>query len=123
MACVVVVDDDIDIRASLCDILEFQGYKVAAASNGQEALELLRDGTRPCLILLDLMMPVLNGWEFRAEQAQDTRLADIPVVVISGAGRAAEAATLGAAGFLRKPLELPDLLAAVEEHCGAARVH
>jgi CheY-like chemotaxis protein len=123
VASVFVVDDDIDIRTSLCEILEFQGYQVTGLANGQEALDRLREGTRPCVILLDLMMPVLNGWEFRAAQAHDEALADIPVVIISGAGRAAEAATLGAAGFLRKPLELSDILAAVETHCTHGAIH
>lgn len=122
MACVYVVDDDLDIRSSLTEILEFKGYRVIEAANGQEALDRLHTGARPCLILLDLMMPVLNGWEFRSRQLQDERLAAIPVVILSGAGRAAEASCLGAAGFLPKPLELSELLATVERHCGGAQV-
>jgi two-component system response regulator MprA len=87
---------------------------VQTASNGAEALRLLRSGARPRLVVLDLMMPVMNGWEFRAEQMGDPSLAQIPVVIMTGFGGAAEKATkLGAAGSLRKPIDVDTLFAMV----------
>jgi CheY-like chemotaxis protein len=117
--CVMVVDDDADIRDSIGDILELRGYRVARASNGREALDRLRAGTLPCVILLDLMMPVLNGWEFREQQTSDEALKSVPVVIISGDGSTDQkAASIGVAEFLRKPLELSAILDVVRRHCG-----
>jgi len=117
--CVLVVDDDADIRDSIGDILELRGYRVARASNGREALDHLRAGPRPCVILLDLMMPVLNGWEFRAVQTKDEQLRSVPVVVISGDGSTDQkAASIGVDEYLRKPLELSAILDVVRRHCG-----
>jgi CheY-like chemotaxis protein len=119
-ACVLVVDDDADIRDSIGDILELRGYQVARAANGREALDRLRHGPLPCLILLDLMMPVLNGWEFRAQQASDQALASVPVVIISGDGSTDQkAASIGVSEYLRKPLELSAILDVVRRHCGS----
>lgn len=115
---VLVVDDDADIRESITDVLEMRGFRVKTAVNGAQALEILRGGGRPCVILLDLMMPILNGWEFCAEQRKDAALAALPVVVISGGGSTnAKAADLGVTEFLRKPLELAAILEVVGEHC------
>lgn len=114
--CILVVEDDFDIRDTLAQILEAEGYIVSGAANGLEALELLRrDGAgAPALILLDLMMPVMNGWQFRAEQLQDPKLASIPVVVISAdASVHQKAASIEAAGFLKKPVQLDTLLETV----------
>jgi two-component system response regulator MprA len=87
---------------------------VTTAEHGRRALELLRAGLRPGVILLDLMMPVMNGWQFRDEQAHDPQLSPIPVLIISGDGRVAEKTTaLGAAGYLRKPIDLDVLLGTV----------
>ena len=115
-----VVDDDADIRDSIGDILELRGYRVTRAANGREALERLRNSERPpCVILLDLMMPVLNGWEFRAQQRDDAMLREVPVVIISGDGSTDQkAASIGVAEFLRKPLELSAILDVVRRHCG-----
>jgi CheY-like chemotaxis protein len=115
---VLVVDDDADIRESITDVLEMRGYRVQSAVNGQQALDILRGGGRPCVILLDLMMPVLNGWEFRAEQTRDESLASVPVVIISGDGSTSQkAATMGISQYLRKPLELSVMLDVVKRHC------
>lgn len=115
---VLVVDDDRDICETLQMILEVHGYPVVAAANGKEALALLRSGTRPCLVLLDMMMPVMNGPAFCAEQAGDPTIAAIPVVILSGDGRAEEKArALGLTG-LRKPVDIDDLLAVVGRFCG-----
>jgi CheY-like chemotaxis protein len=116
---VLVVDDDADIRDSIGDILELRGYHVERAANGREALERLRSGPLPCVILLDLMMPVLNGWEFRAQQSIDKALAHVPVVIISGDGSTDQkAASIGVSEYLRKPLELTAILDVVRRHCG-----
>jgi CheY-like chemotaxis protein len=111
---VLVVDDDGDIREALRDVLEDSGYLVHTAADGREALVVLRREPHVSLILLDIMMPVMDGWEFRAEQVHDAAIADIPVVVITAVGDADEKArAMAAAGALRKPVRLKDLLAAV----------
>jgi CheY-like chemotaxis protein len=112
---ILVVDDDADVRESIEDALEDEGYYVAAAANGKEALELLRDDKlRPELILLDIMMPEMDGWAFRAEQRKDPDIATIPVIVFTAHGSPEEVAErMQAVGFLRKPLRLEDLLAQV----------
>jgi CheY-like chemotaxis protein len=113
---VLVVDDDADIRTMIGLILESTGVGVRYATDGLEALRALRgNGELPLFILLDLMMPVMNGWEFRDAQLKDELLAAVPVVIISGDGDAhAKAASLGAAGSLHKPLDLDSLIATVE---------
>lgn len=111
---VLAVDDDYDVLLALQDVLEMEGYRVIPARSGQEALDLLRRGLRPAVILLDLMMPDVSGWEFRHQQQADRALADIPVVVVSGQGLSSrEVATLGVAGYLKKPVDLEQLLSMV----------
>jgi CheY-like chemotaxis protein len=115
---VLVVDDDGDIRDALKEILEDEGYAVGVAGNGAEALSVLRAGPRPNLVLLDLMMPVMNGWQFRAEQKRDPVLADIPVVVITADAHVGDKSSqIGAEGFLKKPIQLVDLLRTIERYC------
>jgi CheY-like chemotaxis protein len=116
---VLVVDDDAAIRESVVEILGDEGYDVREASNGQEALRRLRgEPAPPCLILLDLMMPIMDGFQFRSEQLADRALSDVPVVVMSADGNVSrKAASLSAAGALRKPLHLSELLQVVAEHC------
>jgi CheY-like chemotaxis protein len=117
-----VVDDDEDIRESVRFVLEEEGYEVVTASNGAHALEQLRQGPRPCLILLDLMMPVMSGWDFMAEQRKDAALADIPVVVITADADAREQAlSLRAAGLVKKPFKLARLVEAIEQHAHPPR--
>ncbi|MGI5862759.1 MAG: response regulator [Myxococcales bacterium] len=112
---VMLVEDDADIRNMVGMLLELEGYQVVATSNGDDALKMLRDGERPCVILLDLMMPVMNGWQFLAEQARDPAIAPIPVVVMSGDARGIEKpATVRAAGYLKKPIDLQTLLNTVQ---------
>jgi CheY-like chemotaxis protein len=115
---VLVVDDDRDIRDSLKELLADAGYDVVAAENGKAALEVLRAGCRPSVILLDLMMPVMDGMAFRHEQLGDPSLVTIPVVLITAAGRPATDA-LRAVTVLHKPLRMRQVLAAVDEHCKA----
>ena len=114
---ILLVEDDFDVRDALLEILESEGCPVVGAGNGQEALNQMRMGPSPCLILLDLMMPVMDGWQFRAEQMRDPTLAIIPVVLMSADARVdQEAATMGAATYLRKPLEIGDLLEIVARY-------
>jgi CheY-like chemotaxis protein len=117
---VLVVEDDEVLRETVVEYLDDNGYPVIAASNGREALEKLDTTDRvPCLIVLDLMMPVMDGVAFRREQRRSPKLSNIPVVVVSAYqdmdARAAELEPLAAA--LKKPFKLADLLAVVEEHC------
>jgi len=99
-----VVEDDDDLRGMLSILLKGEGYGVIEAVHGQDALDKLRQSDRPCLILLDLFMPTMNGWAFREAQMKDAAIADIPVVVVSADPDAARhAATLGVAASMTKP--------------------
>jgi CheY-like chemotaxis protein len=116
---VLIVEDDDDIRADLTAILRVKGFAVQEAANGRDALARLREGERPCVIVLDLMMPVMNGWELRAAMRQEPELAAIPVVVVSGKGRIVddEALALAPSAVLVKPFELSELLELVARYC------
>ncbi|MDQ3881408.1 MAG: response regulator [Chloroflexota bacterium] len=117
---VLIVDDDHGVRGVLAQILEDEGHVVRTATNGLEALEALRSSVRPCLILLDLMMPVMNGWEFMSRRDQERDIATIPVVVISAdQGASAKAAAIGAVDCLEKPLDLNRLIDTVGRYCAA----
>jgi CheY-like chemotaxis protein len=109
-----VVEDDPDQRDAIVVALESEGYAVVAAGDGLEALEMLDAGIRPCVILLDLMMPVMDGVHFRIEQTKQPALADIPVIVVSAFGQMTRARWLHAADYLPKPIELDHLLAVIE---------
>jgi CheY-like chemotaxis protein len=112
-ACILVVDDDREVREALKLILEGEGYDVVSATNGLEALERLDEGCRPCLILLDLLMPLVDGWQFLAERSKTPELAAIPVIVITAADeiRVSRRRT----SILRKPFALEDLLLRIGE--------
>ena len=115
---VAIVDDDHDIRESLAEVLGECGYETLAASNGLVALELL-ERERPSIILLDLMMPVMDGWQFRAAQLERPALADIPVIVVSADSNVGEkAAAIGADAYLVKPIRIVDLLRVIRELIG-----
>ncbi len=118
---VLIIEDDEGIREALRLTLEFEGYEVQVASNGRQGLQRLWGSAHPCLILLDLMMPVMDGWTFRRELAKNAALADIPVVVMTAAS-AARAAAIPSAAVLHKPLEIEAVIEVVQEHCpgGAA---
>src|SRR3954447_10708463 len=119
MPTILVVDDDPDVRTLLETCLGLEGFDVRTASNGSDALMRLHD-TLPFLILLDLMMPVMDGIEFRVRQCAQPRYRDIPVVCLSARHDAGQTATsLGLAGFLGKPFDLETLLAAVRQFCPA----
>jgi CheY-like chemotaxis protein len=117
---VLIVDDDLDILAALGELLESEGYQVTMVTDARAALSHLRDGLRPCVILLDLMMPGMNGWDFRTEQLKDIDLRDIPVVVVTAADvtEAALKAQLGEISLLRKPALEDQLISVVRRHCG-----
>ena len=115
--CVLVVDDDDGIREALCELLADAGHAAVSVANGQAALDYLRSsGQVPCLILLDLMMPIMDGETFRRQQLADPTLRTIPVVLLTAAGREA-AAKVPADGVLLKPVTLDDTLAAIARHC------
>src|SRR5262249_49496149 len=99
-------------RGSLCELLRSDGYEVVGTSNGSEALDYLRKAPAPDLILLDLMMPVKDGWQFRIEQKRDPAISSIPVLAIS-ADDTAKAAAIDAEVYLKKPFAYPALLDAI----------
>ena len=112
---ILLVEDSAEARAVLVPILDAAGHAVCTAANGHEALDYLRSHPPPDLILLDLVMPVMNGWELRAAQRVDPRLARVPVVVLSGvAALAAEVDTLGDVGYLQDPVAPETLLQTVD---------
>jgi CheY-like chemotaxis protein len=115
---VLVVDDDESIRESLSDVLVEEGFAVALAENGAEALRYLASHEPPGVIILDLMMPVMSGPEFREKQLADARLAAIPVIVMSAADRGKRiAAELRASDFFAKPPDMDRLLEAIGHYC------
>ncbi len=117
---VVVVDDDDDVRETICELLRTAGYHAEEARDGLDALRVLRSGPPPCLVLLDLMMPVMSGWQFREEQLRDPELKGIPVIAITAA-RHLEPLAIPGAEILLKPLSMANLLKAVARHCPGPR--
>jgi CheY-like chemotaxis protein len=118
MATILVVEDNDDVREMMTVALELEGHEVHAAANGRQALVQLENGLQPCLILLDLMMPVMNGWEFRSALKRDDRFKDIPVVVISAVG--SDLGGIGMGAFLPKPVDVDTLLSVVCKECDRA---
>jgi signal transduction histidine kinase/CheY-like chemotaxis protein len=117
---ILVVDDDISFRREMCEILEAEGFTVAALSHGQEALEYLGSHPPPGLILLDLMMPVMDGWDFYAHLRMHPVLASVPTVIVSCVDKTrVEPALLEASGYLEKPLRLSQLLDVARVHCAS----
>ncbi len=118
IANILIVEDDFAIRETIAELLEGEGYAVTRASNGAEALERLRRTGKTNVILLDLMMPVMDGWEFRLRQRSDPGLASIPVVVLS-ADNALEqkVSNLGVEAWLPKPFEVERLLETIGRLC------
>ena len=116
-ATVLLVDDDLDLREAAAEALEDAGYRVVRADDGRRALEeMTQGGLRPDLILLDMMMPNLDGWGFRAAQKQVPDIAEIPVVALTAyALTDDEREQLDATAILRKPVALEELMRAVEE--------
>ena len=114
---VLIVEDDPDIQDNLRILLEFEGYQVHSVANGAEALQYFESGHLPALVLLDLMMPIMNGWEFLTACQKDPRFAKIPVVVLSAIAN--KDIAYGATDFLRKPVSLDALLEKLDKLCRA----
>jgi CheY-like chemotaxis protein len=108
---VLIVEDDRDIREELTLLLEENDYCVLVADHGLHALEVMRAGNRPDAIILDLMMPVMDGWEFREHQKNDPDFAAIPVIVTTASERSVDAQAL-----LRKPVDREALLRTLQQH-------
>lgn len=115
---VIIVEDDDAIRDSIFEALEMEGYQVRSFRNGKEAIEGLKGNAQPCLILLDLMMPVMDGWQFMEERKHlpDTYAA-IPVFIVSAIADQRKIEEVGAQGYIKKPMELDVLFKIVEKYC------
>jgi CheY-like chemotaxis protein len=113
---VLIVEDDADLREMMAQLLTLEGYETATVANGREALEYLHNAVAPNVILLDLMMPVMDGWAFRRAQRTDPNIATIPVVVLSAAGvdRIGE---IGAVAAFTKPVNFDRVLQTVRNLC------
>src|SRR5436309_15079432 len=107
---VLIVEDDADLREMMAQLLSLEGFQATAVANGREALEYLHEADVPQVILLDLMMPVMDGWEFRRKQQADPALASVPVIVLSALDLA-RAGNLDATACLKKPRDFDHLLA------------
>jgi len=113
---VLIVEDDADLRDMMAQLLNLEGFNAATVANGREALEYLQESDRPDVILLDLMMPVMDGWEFRRRQQADPSVCGVPVIVLSALDPT-RAADVNANAFLKKPLDFDRLLALVRSYC------
>jgi CheY-like chemotaxis protein len=113
---VFIIEDDVDTRDMLAKFLELEGYHVELAANGRQALDAFQEGASACVIVLDLMMPVMDGWEFRRRQIEDARLKQIPTIVVSAAGRE-RLKQINADAYLSKPVDMDELLERVSKFC------
>ena len=114
---VLIVEDDRDTREMLERFLQLEGFDVRTAANGRAALETLQAAGSPCVILLDLMMPVMNGWQFREAQVRNPKAAKIPVVVVSAAGARDQIPRIEADGWISKPVDFDRLLQTIGPLC------
>ena len=114
---ILIVDDDNDVRSALSELLEEEGFSVEGVHNGREALARLRGGVHPAVILLDLMMPGMDGWDFRTEQLRDPKLAAVPVVIVSASGFSQESigTQFRPAAYVEKPIERTALLDVIRQ--------
>jgi len=118
---ILIVEDDSALREALAQVLSDEGYELFSARDGLEAVNCLKKGNRPDVILLDLSMPVVNGWEFRMFQKRDPELARIPVVLVTAGGYSREeVAWLEPAALIPKPVDLDVLLAVIRRFCGGS---
>jgi CheY-like chemotaxis protein len=116
--CVLVVDDESDARDAIVELLEAEGYQAVGARNGSEALELLRAGIRPAVMLVDLRMPVMDGWAFCAAVREDERWADIPIAIVTASASLERLpARRRDAGVFVKPVNVSRLLGVVRTLC------
>jgi two-component system response regulator MprA len=112
---ILLVEDDVDVREALVEALSDRGYAVDTAADGLSALQALRGGKRPGVILLDLMMPRMDGLEFRSAQRADPKLAELPVVILSADARMEEKArAMKVQDAIRKPIDLEQLYRVIE---------
>lgn len=120
---ILIVDDEPDLRSTLKDIFEMSGFSVVTAGNGAEAYALLQQGETPCLLLLDLMMPVMNGWEFlgRVSRELPKTFEDVPIVVISAVADTVDIGQRFPCEIMKKPLNIPHLLDLAGRHCSIRR--
>jgi CheY-like chemotaxis protein len=114
---ILIVEDEPSIRENLRTLIELEGYPVYTAVNGQEGLKMLRSMPRPCLVLLDLLMPVMNGMEFLAAKTDEDAIAAIPVCVISGVDQRPELPQ--GTDFMKKPIDFEGLLKFIRSYCSA----
>jgi CheY-like chemotaxis protein len=115
---ILIVDDEADTLEAMRLMLEGEGYWVVSAGDGRQALNLLLNGLRPCVIVMDLSMPVMNGVEFRNAQLQHPSIADIPFIAYSATVDVrTRAAQLRASGYLEKPTEFQHVLSIIRQHC------
>ena len=118
METILLVEDDSDIRESLAELLLLRGYQVTAVADGREALNYLETGDLPCLIILDLMLPVMSGWEFRHRQLSDARWSSIPTILLSGVNNLfQESQRLQAVAFIPKPIDIQSLYKTIDRYC------
>jgi CheY-like chemotaxis protein len=113
---VLIVEDDADLREMMAQLLTLEGYETATVANGREALEYLHSAIAPDVILLDLMMPIMDGWEFHRRLEADPEIPPVPVIVLSALDQA-RAKNIHAAAFLKKPLDFDRLLDLVRTYC------
>jgi CheY-like chemotaxis protein len=120
---ILIVEDERDIRDTLKEILELEGFEATAAQNGREALQLLEEIARPCLILLDLMMPVMDGWQFLEviERERAHVLATIPIVVVSAAADVSSIQQHYGCKAIKKPVNISTLVDLAHEYCTPAK--
>ncbi len=111
---ILVVEDDEDAREAMVDLLQMKGYRAVPAGNGKEALDYLNRAPVPDLIILDLWMPVMDGWQFRNEQIKDPRLAEIPVIVLTALS---DRTDINANEIIIKPVDVDRLLTTVSHYC------
>jgi CheY-like chemotaxis protein len=122
MTRVLIVDDDADTRLMMRQFLQLEGYEVASAANGLEGLARMRE-TRPCVVLLDIMMPVMDGFAFREHQLKDPALANVPVLCISAIYSHRDVTSRLGIACLAKPIDPDELLVEVQSRCGRPTVH
>lgn len=116
-----IVEDSIEIQVLLKRLLESEGFDVVCASHGKQAIDILEHDTLPNLILLDLMMPVMDGFEFRDRQLKDPRFKEIPVIIMTADGSAqAKKERISANDFLKKPLDVDQLLQSIDRQVPAS---
>lgn len=118
MSQILVIEDDLDIRESIRDVLELESYTVTASKNGQDALDYLNSGApKPKIILLDIMMPIMDGYEFRKRQLMDDSFANIPTIILSADRNFhIHVSSMKIKDFLKKPIDLDRLLTIIRRH-------